>query len=154
MTARPWHNSDDFLLDELRNALGVGGGEIPPRWTEAARAAFVWRGVDEELELLILAHDSLLKDRSDVRNAAWDRPRTLTFDGNRLSVEVEVDNDIMGQLVPPQRGRIRLITATTVLAEVEADAMGCFRLPRPQHGPVRLLCETDGSTSATDWVAL
>ena len=154
MSAHPRHNGDDPLLAELAEARSAARA-VPESMRVAARAAFAWRTVEEELELLVLAHDSaLVTDGGDVRAAPSDGPRELTFRGAALSVELEVGADVMGQLVPPGPGRVTLAGPLAVLAEADADALGCFRLPRPESGPVRLVCRTDDAAVTTGWLRL
>ncbi|MGY1760844.1 hypothetical protein ACI79G_20300 [Geodermatophilus sp. SYSU D00779] len=153
MSAHPPHNGDDPLLAELAEAWSAARA-VPESMRVAARAAFAWRTVDE-LELLVLAHDSALRtDAGDVRAAPSDGPRELVFRGAALSVELEVGADVMGQLVPPGPGRVTLAGPLAVLAEADADALGCFRLPRPECGPVRLVCRTDDAAVTTGWLRL
>ena len=147
------HSGDDALLAELREALS-SPGPVPERMRTAARAAFAWRGLDEELELLVLAHDSALEHDSQVRDDLATAPRTLSFQGAELSVEIEIGSDLMGQLIPPQPGHITLVTGQGSGAEADADDVGCFRLPLPGRGPARLTCRTAGGTSATEWTTL
>jgi hypothetical protein len=157
MSVDPRHNGDDPLLAELAEAQGAARA-VPESMRVAARAAFAWRTVDEELELLVLLHDSALVGDAggtgDVRAAPSDGPRELTFRGAALSVEIEVGGDVMGQLVPPQPGRVTLAGTQQVFAETEADELGCFRLPRPERGPVRLVCRTDDAAVTTGWIRL
>ena len=54
---RSWHPDDDELFTELTAAVR-GTGTPPDSFVEAAKAAFTWQGIDEELELLSLAFDS------------------------------------------------------------------------------------------------
>ena len=153
MSAHPRHNGDDPLLAELAEARSAARA-VPDSMRVAARAAFAWRTV-EEVELLVLAHDSAPgTDAGDVRAAASDGPRELTFRGAALSVELEVGADVLGRLVPPGPGRVTLAGARAVLAEADADALGCFRLPRPERGPVRLECRTDDAAVTTGWLGL
>jgi hypothetical protein len=147
-----WYD-DDAILAELKEALGEAGA-VPVRMREAALAAFSWRDVDQEIEILLLAHDSALVDDREVRDAGTGGVRNLAFQGEDLSVEIEVGTDIIGQLIPPKPGEVVLVTPRGTRAEVRADAMGCFRCPRPDGGPVRFLCTSDGTTVATDWVTL
>jgi hypothetical protein len=148
-----WYDQDDGTLAELKQALGEAGA-VPARMREAALAAFAWRGVDKELELLLLAHDSALADDLAVRDAGPGEIRTLAFQGDALSVELEVGSDIIGQLIPAQPGRVTLVTARGARTEAEADTMGCFRLPLPAGGAVRFLCTCGGAMLATEWVTL
>lgn len=153
MTANAWHSGDEPLIAELKEALN-GPGPVPEQMRTAARAAFAWRGVDEELELLVLAHDSAFEHAPQVRGALATAPRTMSFQGSELSVEIEVESDLMGQLIPPQPGHVTLVTGQGFRADTDADDLGCFRLPLPGRGPVRLTCRTAGGTSATEWTTL
>ena len=155
MSAHPRRNGDDPLLAELAEARSAARA-VPESMRVAARAAFAWRRtLDEELELLVLAHDSAQgADGGDVCAAAPDGPRELTFRGAALSVELEVGPDVVGRLVPPGPGRATLAGPLGVLAEADADALGCFRLPRPGCAPVRLVCRTGDAAVTTGWLRL
>lgn len=153
MAATEWYDNDESLLSELRTAL-AGPGPAPQRMVDAARGAFAWRGIDEELELLALAYDSALEEGAVVRAAVAPATRTLVFEGDGLSLEVEVGSGIVGQLIPPQAGRVVVLNQEGVLAVGDADSTGCFRLPRPDGGPVRFRCESAGGTRTTDWLPL
>ncbi len=154
MSAHPRHNGDDPLLAELAEARSAARA-VPESLRVAARAAFAWRTVEDGLELLVLAHDSaLVADGGDVRAAAPDGPRELTFRGAALSVELAVGADVRGRLVPPVPARVTLAGTRSVLAEADADPRGWFRLPRPGRGPVRLVCRTDEAAVTTGWLRL
>ena len=151
MSSLRW--TDDDLLRELGGALR----EAPANASiiAAAEAAFSWRTADEELELLMLeAETSLGALAGAVRGAGPAAPRTLTFRGDQLSVEIEIDdNGIVGQLIPPQPGQVTLVTSDGPQASVQADEVGCFTLPLPQRGPMRLDCELNGNRFVTEWAA-
>ena len=86
---------DDGLMEELARAMGQVT-EVPDHRREAARAAFSWRTIDEEL--LALTHDSLELADAAVRGAL--DVRTLGFESDGLSLEVEVDGDrVFGQVL-------------------------------------------------------
>jgi hypothetical protein len=155
--------SDDELLQELRDALQ----ELPPAESviRAAQTAFAWRTVDAELELLGLeASSGLAADRLSpgevpagalVRGSGPGAPRTLAFHGERLSVEVEIDEaGIVGQLVPPQPGQVTLVTASGPQATTQADEVGCFAFPMPASGPLRLDCRLGSDQFITEWVTV
>jgi hypothetical protein len=153
MTSSEWHDSDEALLSELRAAL-TAAGRVPRSAVDAARGAYVWRDVDAELELLVLAFDSSLDEGAGVRDTGNLAARTLVFDGDGLSLEVEIGAEIEGQLIPPQPGRVELVSARGTVSQAQADALGCFRLPRPDRGPVRLRCTTAQWSGTTDWLPL
>lgn len=150
MSSLRW--TDEDLLRELGAALReapVDGAIIT-----AAEAAFSWRTADEELELLTLETETSLGELAGaVRSAAGPAaPRTLTFCGEQLSVEIEIDdNGIVGQLIPPQPGQVTLVTSDGPQAAAQADEVGCFTLPPPPPGPMRLDCELNGNRFVTEW---
>jgi hypothetical protein len=147
--------SDDELLEELRAALQeepVDDGVI-----RAAQAAFSWRTIDEDLELLGLDTEAALAAGAPVRGGSPDGPRTLVFNGDRhgerLRVEVEIDEaGIFGQLIPPQPGQVTLVTAAGPQATTQADEVGCFAFPAGTSGPLRLECTLDADRFVTEWV--
>jgi hypothetical protein len=153
MNPSAWFDDDDTLLVELASALG-GAGPVPAPVIEAARAAFAWRDVDRDLELLSLVHDSARQDDATVRSAGVAGPRVLVFEGDGFSLDLEVASEIIGQVLPPQPCRVVLMESGRPLAEVDADALGCFRLARPERGHCRLTCRTTDRAAATGWVRL
>jgi hypothetical protein len=145
-----WFDEDDALLGELGQAL-ASAGPIPSAMLVAARSAFAWRDVDRDLELLSLAHESSLRDGALMRGTHAVGCRTLVFEGHELSLDLEVTSEIVGQVIPPQPCRIVLRDSRETLAQVDADALGCFRLALPDRGPLRLTCSTADRVVATDW---
>ncbi len=145
---------DDALLAEVGEALAAAG-PVPAPVVEAARGAFAWRGLDRDLdrdlELLELVQDPTLQGGAGVRGVAATGHRSIAFRGGDLVVDLQVGSDILGQVVPPQRCRVVLLGSRGRLAEVDADELGCFRLARPDRGPVRLTCRTAGHAAATGW---
>ncbi len=145
--------SDDELLRELRAAL-----QEPPvdeSVIRAAEAAFTWRTVDADLEFLALVADSGLTAVAMVRGSGPGGPRTLTFHGERLSVEIEIDeNGIVGQLTPPKPGQVTLVTASGPQATTQADDVGCFAFPPPGSGPLRLDCRLGADRFITEWITV
>ena len=130
-----WDRSDDDLMGELKEALEEARS-VPPDVMEAAKAAFTWRTVDEELEMLTLAYDSAMADVG-VRGVGSPE-RMLVFEGSDLTLEVEVNDDVlMGQVVPALPGRVILQNPQGSLHETEADDGGFFLFRRPASSPVR-----------------
>jgi hypothetical protein len=157
MTAQRW-DDDDRLLKDLADALS-SPGTVSERILESARAAYTWRTVDAELEVASLIFDSHSDDAEAeemlVRDMSPDAPITLVFAAGELSVEFEITSaGLVGQLVPPQPGTITLSTPNGQLTEARADDAGCFLLPPPPPGPVRLTCRTSEASVVTDWVTV
>src|SRR5216684_3180880 len=96
------------------------------------------------------------------RNRQWmrassvrPRPRSLAFHGERLSVEIEIDEaGIVGQLTPPRPGQVTLVTADGPQATTQADDIGCFTFPPPPAGPLRLDCRLGDDHFITEWVTV
>ena len=143
--------SDDELLQELRVALqeAPADGNV----IRAARAAFTWRTVDIDIELLCLDAES--EQAAGVVRASDQGPsRMLAFHGERLSVEIEIDEaGIAGQLTPPRSGQVTLVTPEGPQATAQADEVGCFTFP-PTSGPLRLDCRLGADRFITEWVAV
>lgn len=151
MNSPTWSN--DALWHELRAALQES--EVDESVVRAAQAAFTWRTVDADLELLGLDAGSGPKDGALVRASGPGGPRTLMFRGERLSVEIEIDETgIVGQLIPPQPGQVTLVTADGPQATTEADDVGCFALPPPMAGPLRLDCRLGDDHFITEWATI
>ena len=122
------------------------------RLIRAAQAAFTWRTVDADLEILSLETELTVSDTALVRDAGQGSPRVFTFHGERLSVEIEIDDDgIVGQLTPPAPARVTLVTPDGPQAAADADEVGCFSLPAPPPGPMRLDCQRASERFLTEW---
>ena len=145
--------TDDELLRELRAAL-----QEPPvdeKLIRAAQAAFTWRTVDADLEILSLEAELTASDTALVRDAGQGGPRVFTFQGERLSVEIEIDDvGIVGQLTPPGPARVTLVTPDGPQAAADADEVGCFSLPAPPAGPMRLDCQCGSERFLTEWTTV
>ncbi len=145
--------TDDELLQELRAAWGEE--PVAESVIRAAQAAFTWRTVDAELELLSLDTSDALTAGAPVRGDGPGEQRIFAFRGERLSVEIEIDGaGIVGQLTPPQPGQVTLVTAEGPQATAAADEIGCFTFPPPAPGPVRLDCRLGADHFVTEWVTV
>jgi hypothetical protein len=138
---------------ELMQALGEAlRGEVSETARSAARAAFAWGTIDEDL--MSLSHDSSLNEEVLVRSAATGA-HVLGFEGRDFTFEVELDaGSLMGQVVP---GRVCLVSVLSPGQEplwVHTDESGFFSLPAPVGRPVRFTVSYDGVTQSTDWLSL
>ena len=145
--------TDDELLSELGRAL-----EEPPldeNIIRAAQAAFTWRTVDAELEILSLEAGLEHAGAAQVRGTGPGSPRMFAFHGERLSVELEIDDaGIVGQLTPPGAGQVTLMTPDGPQATTQTDEIGCFTLPPPPPGPIRLDCRVGTDHVVTEWTTV
>ncbi len=142
---------DEDLLAELRDALEEEA-RVPEGVREAAYAAYAWRTVDAELAAL--TYDSLLAPPELAGARSHDRAvRSLTFTAGPVTVELSVEGDtLLGQLVPPKPGEVRVDLEDGPGATVDADVMGCFTLAPLPTRPFRLAVVASGVV--TDWVRL
>lgn len=151
MTSARW-DDDELLLADLQAAVSADPA-VPERMLSAAKAVWTWRTVDEELLLASLSFDSRLQPVSGLRGE--EQSRTMVFDWPALSVEIEVmPGRLVGQLVPPSVGDVRLVTADGEYAAATTDEVGTFVLDRPAAGPVRLVCRAGNLQGQTDWLTL
>ena len=167
-----WVCDDEALLAELRDALvadpsvlvnipediredaaaGLDGATVE-RMYVAARAAFTWRTIDQELELLLA--DESAQPQALVRGPEEPVSRTLEFTGRTVSIELEIGPQlIVGQIYPIQTGRLTLLTPGGEETELVADEVGCFTVTRPPCGPFRLRCTTADAGVITDWICM
>lgn len=152
MDPTQWDRSDDDLMGELREAVAEARS-VPPDLLEAAKAAFTWKTVDEELEMLALSYDSAMADAALVRGGTAER--MLVFESEDLTIELEVgDEVVMGQVVPTRPGRAILEDPRGTLQETEADDGGFFLFRRPTTSPVRVKWIADDTRVVTEWVPL
>ena len=147
------HDADE-LVERLRR-IALVADPMPESVAEAARAAFSWRTIDAELAEL--TYDSLL-DRHALVGVRGGVARQVTFESDQLTIEIEVGEvdggSVVGQLVPPQAGRVEVRHRQGVTT-AEADALGRFVAAPVPRGPVSLRCATaDGPPTQTDWLVL
>lgn len=142
-------DSDEVLLDALRDALSTPPDDVPPEFVEAAKAAFTWRNIDEEL-LLITSYDSVLDDTLFARARSTSTARQLVFDADGVSLQVEVSAaGIAGQLMPAS-GSVTLVTPSGDHETAAVDELGMFVMGAAPHGPVKFRF----ANGCTDWFIL
>jgi hypothetical protein len=143
-------DQDDSLLEELAEALRPPP-EVPAAWLDAAKAAWTWRLVDEELAAL--TYDSTL-DAAAVRGADT-ATRTLQFEGPGVHVSVELDGDTLrGQLVPVRSASVTVERADrTTPVTIQDLGHGAFTATGLGDGPLRLRIVDDGQQQPvlTSW---
>lgn len=147
---------DRQLLALLRGVLATDGDPtvavVPQEVQDAALAAWTWRTVDEELAEL--AYDSAAEpDRSGVRGNAT-RHRQLTFESDGSTLEVELSGrELLGQVLPGRRVRVRLSTPDGPGPELDSDDRGRFRVDEVPSGVFRLSYDAlNGPRRSTGWI--
>jgi hypothetical protein len=153
--------SDEELLDELRS-IAARVEPTPEFVLSAAKAAYTWRTIDDELaELAELTFDSALEEQGAGAVRGDDGPRALTFETPEVTIELEVTvsgdtRSLMGQVVPPEAGRVE-IRHTGGIAEADVDDHGRFSVRQIERGPVSIRLHRSSSPDApvvTDWLSV
>jgi hypothetical protein len=151
MTRHRW-DDDKHLLGDL--SIAIRGAAQAGTLTRYGKGAYAWRTVDQDLLRACLSFDSSM-EQVHGRRSDPDEARVLVFTAAPLSLELEVMSDrVVGQIVPPGPGKIRVEAADGVIFQVEADDTGFFGLPDVPRGLVRLRCDTPTGRLVTDWVRL
>lgn len=149
---RPTDLTDDALQELLGLALHHDD-PVPRHVVAAARGAFTWRTIDQELADLVF--DSAM-ELTGVREHGGSRQ--LTFQAPGLEIEVMIvdpeSRRLVGQLVPARAATVRL-EGTEHTLEQPADRFGKFSFEAAPPGPVRItVAGPDELAVSTDWVLL
>jgi hypothetical protein len=144
----------DELLTALRDAVRARNA-VPAEFVETGKNAFAWHNIDAELAQLTYdsSRDTLYQPSLRAETASI---RALTFTSAHMTIELEVSQDsLLGQIIPAQRGTVRIQPRDGPETTVSADEIGCFSICPIPSGPFRLHCQSDAGTGAlTGWVAL
>src|SRR3954453_21051941 len=93
------------LFEALREALATAAHPRRDLVVANAQDAFDYQRLDEELAQLV--YDSLLDAGAASASRAGDGPRTMVFENDVISIEIEIIGDtIVGQVAPPGEVRI------------------------------------------------
>jgi hypothetical protein len=144
---------DNDALQELLGAALREADPVPEHVLAAARGAWTWRTIDQELAALVFDSATELTGVRDRGGA-----RQLTFQAPGLEIEVMVADPaarrLVGQLVPAGPATV-VIESTDGKIGREADRFGRFTFDAVPAGPVRIsVTAPDGASIATDWVVL
>jgi hypothetical protein len=130
---------------------------VPPLLDQAARAAFTWRTVDDELA-------ELMRDSAEEEAGALVRsgsgPRQLSFESPRLGIELEVvatgprERRLEGQLLPPAPASVTVQRPGEDPLTVQADEHGRFSLDGLKAGVMRLHVILRGTQIAVPWTTI
>lgn len=146
----------DELEARLRAVMGHMDG-VPPLVDEAARAAFGWRTIDQDLA-------ELMRDSADELAEAGVRgpggARQLSFESPALGIELEVvatgarSRRVEGQLLPPGSATVTVERPGEDAVSVQADELGRFALDGLKAGAMRLHVLLRGAQIAVPWTSI
>jgi hypothetical protein len=145
---------DEVLITALRQAVHARQA-VPADFVAAAKNAFTWHNIDAELAQLTYDSSCEAEPVRGTRSEAASI-RSLTFTSAHMTIELEVSQDsLIGQIVPPQAGTIKILHRDSPETEVTADEIGCFSIHPIPSGPFRLHCRTTAGLDAfTGWIPL
>jgi hypothetical protein len=130
---------------------------VPALVDEAARAAFGWRTIDEDLaELLRDSADEVLE--AGVRGGSG--PRQLSFESPRVGIELEVvstgprERRLEGQLLPPGSAMVTVERPGADAVSVQTDDLGRFVIDGLRAGAMRLHVLLRGAQIAVPWTSI
>lgn len=147
--------TDDELVQQLR-VVEADRREGPPAAVlAAARAAFTWRTIDEELALL--AFDSTDDDRA-LAGVRGDEARLVSFAAGDLQLDIEIAmaggrRALTGEATPPP-DVLELQRAGGASVELPVDGRGRFRADDLVGGPIRFRAVRDDRPVVTVWVTI
>jgi hypothetical protein len=135
--------NDDELIERLREVFPP----VPDHLVDLGVAAFGWFVPDATLATV--AYDAA-ETPAGVRGG---EPRTLTFAGPGVRVEIEVsDREIVGQLTPAADAEV-VLRSPHDRRGARTDESGGFVLTEVPAGPVSLLFRLADATSVvTSWI--
>ncbi|GAA1018070.1 hypothetical protein Aple_093300 [Acrocarpospora pleiomorpha] len=145
---------DDELLGLLAAALKAE--EVVPRdFVEAAKTAYAWHGIDAELA--VLAYDSAQHEEDlALTRADTAHLHSLAFRSAELTIEIEVtERTLVGQLVPPRPGTVRIWVESGWGPETPVDEVGGFTITAKPVDRFRLWCRCPGIADViTTWATV
>jgi hypothetical protein len=144
---------DERLFVELRDAVRAAA-QVPPRFIEAGKAAFVWRTVDAELAEL--SYDSATSGAIPGIRADQATLRALTYVARQFTIEVEVASEaLLGQVVPPRAGEVEVYDRNGCCHTAPIDEVGWFVVRPVPLEMFRLHVHTaNGESVVTQWTTL
>lgn len=149
-----FHRDDDeeLILAELGAALAPS--PLSESLLAFGKEAFTFRTIDEELRLASQTYDSDV-DQALAGSHSRGATRELAFRSKDVSVEIEVaDGDIVGQIIPAVPGTVIAESSQGHRSQAEPDDLGCFSLPVPSKGLLRLFIGSGSSRIVTEWARL
>ncbi len=142
---------DNELLALLGRAIDATD-PIPDQVLDAAKGAYAWFGIDDELASL--SFDSMTEELAGARSATTS-DRQLTFTSPGVEVELSLMGDgerrLIGQFTPPAEATIVLET-TDATRETTADHLGRFRFADVAGGLLRLTIVSGATRVKTEWI--
>lgn len=150
-------NDESRLLADLRE-MWRQADPVPPGLTETMIAAVAVASLDEELELLVLVHDSAAGAPTQVRGLAT--ARVLFFQGEQgWSLDAEIDGDqVSGQMVDFEGDmacvEVAVETPEGATWSTGVDEVGFFTLTAQLTDAVRFTVRHGTAGSVTSWVRL
>jgi hypothetical protein len=112
---------------------------------------YAWRTVDAELAELTSDSRTDGYAMAGARADARTGPRELTFTSSTLTIELQIADSVLGQVVPAQTGQVDVLLQDGSAEAHDVDEVGRFAIEPTPVQPFRLRV-TAGATVATGWI--
>jgi hypothetical protein len=148
MSDVPMPDELESILSRLDDAFEHVLEPVPVRLSDAARQAFAWRLIDQQLATLI--DDSSESELVGIRGAASDR-RSFRFGAADVVIRVHLTPDtLIVMLEPPLAIDCRVVTEQSA-TDHRTDELGELVIDAPQV-PVRIEVDLPGGRFVTPWI--
>lgn len=148
MSDVPMPDELESILSRLDDAFEHVLEPVPVRLSDAARQAFAWRLIDQQLATLI--DDSSESELVGIRGAASDR-RSFRFGAADVVIRVHLTPDtLIVMLEPPLSIDCRVVTEQSA-TDHRTDELGELVIDAPQV-PVRIEVDLPGGRFVTPWI--
>lgn len=148
MSDVPTPDELESILVRLDDAFEHVLEPVPVRLSDAARQAFAWRLIDQQLATLI--DDSSESELVGIRGAASDR-RSFRFGAADVVIRVHLTPDtLIVMLEPPLAIDCRVVTEQSA-TDHRTDELGELVIDAPQV-PVRIEVDLPGGRFVTPWI--
>ncbi len=138
----------ESILARLDDAFEQVLEPVPTRLSDAARQAFGWRLIDQQLATLI--DDSSQSELVGIRGTASDR-RSFRFAAGEFVLRVHLTPDTLIVMLEPPMSVVCRVVTEEATGEHRTDELGELVVDAPDV-PVRIEIDLPGGRFVTPWI--
>jgi hypothetical protein len=148
MSDVPMPDELESILVRLDDAFEQVLEPVPVRLSDAARQAFAWRLIDQQLATLI--DDSSESELVGIRGTASDR-RSFRFGAGDVVIRVHLTPDTLIVMLEPPLSIVCRVVTEQAASDHRTDELGELVIDAPQV-PVRIEVDLPGGRFVTPWI--
>ncbi len=148
MSDVPMPDELESILVRLDDAFEQVLEPVPVRLSDAARQAFAWRLIDQQLATLI--DDSSESELVGIRGTAGDR-RSFRFGAGDVVIRVHLTPDTLIVMLEPPLSIVCRVVTEQAASDHRTDELGELVIDAPQV-PVRIEVDLPGGRFVTPWI--